>query len=188
MLMRNLAVLFSVLFATACGFNTAPVLDVHSAKVTLPGGVSPSNALTRDAILRALAERTWTVEGEEPNTIVASVTAGGHSATAGITYDDLTYSIKRLESSPGLKYDGYEIHRRYNNWIKNLRTTIDKQLLLASPPSTPTSGGEAVLPPTEPPTGPVTAPPAGEVPAAAEPSAPPAAVDDDKMPPLPPPE
>ena len=184
--MRNIAFLSLLFFATACGFNTAPVLDVHSAKVTLAAGVTPSAALTRDAILRALSERTWTVEGEEPNTIVASVTTGGHSATAGITYDDLTYSIKRLESSPGLKFDGYEIHRRYNIWIKNLRKTIDKQLLLAG--STPTSGGEAVLPPTEPPTGPVTAPPAGEVPPAALPQAPPAAVDDDKMPPLPPPE
>jgi hypothetical protein len=183
--MRHLALLFLLFFATAC-FNTAKVLDIHSAKVTLPAGVAPSVAVTRDAILRALAERTWTVEGEEANTIVATVTAGGHSATAGITYDDLTYSIKRLESSPGLKFDGYEIHRRYNTWIKNLRKTIDKQLLLAG--STPTSGGEALLPPAEPPTGPVTAPPAGEVPPAAQPSAPPAAVDDDKMPPLPPPE
>jgi hypothetical protein len=185
--MRHLALLFLLFFATACGFNVAPVLDVHSAKVTLPTGVTPSAALTRDAILRALSERTWTVEGEEPNTIVASVTAGGHSATAGITYDDLTYSIKRLESSPGLKYDGYEIHRRYNTWIKNLRKTIDKQLLLIGS-TPPTSGGEAVLPPTEPPTGPVSAPPEGKVPAAADPTAPPAVVDDDKMPPLPPPE
>jgi hypothetical protein len=185
--MRNIAFLSLLFFATACGFNTAPVLDVHSAKVTLPADVTPSVAVTRDAILRALAERSWTVEGEEPSTIVASVSTGGHSATAGITYDDLTYSIKRLESSPGLKFDGYEIHRRYNHWIKNLRKTIDKQLLLAS--DTPTSGGEAVMPPTEPPTGPVTAPPAGEVPPAAQPQAPPAAVvDDDKMPPLPPPE
>lgn len=185
--MRNLALLFSLFFATACGFNVAPVLDVHNASVIVPRGVTPSAALTRDAILRALSERTWSVEGEEANTIVASVTAGGHGATAGITYDDHSYSIKRLESSPGLKYDGYEIHRRYNTWIKNLRKTIDKQLLLAGPAPT-TSGGEAVLPPSEPPTGPVTAPPASEVPAAADPKAPPAAVDDDKMPPLPPPE
>ena len=183
--MRNIAFISLLFLAGACGFNKAKVLDVHDAKVTLPAGVAPSEAVTREAILRALAERTWTVEGEEPSTIVASVTAGGHSATAGITYDDLHYSIKRLESSPGLKYDGYEIHRRYNNWIKNLRKTIDKQLLML----TPTSGGEAVLPPTEPPTGPVTAPPEGEVPAAAHPEAPPSAIEDDeKMPPLPPPE
>jgi hypothetical protein len=185
--MRNIAFLFVLFFVTACGFNTAPVLDVHSAKIALTAGVTPSAALTRDAILRALVERTWTVEGEEPNTIVASVSAGGHSATAGITYDDHTYSIKRLESSPGLKFDGYEIHRRYNQWIKNLRKTIDKQLLLAGSAPSPSSGGEAVLPPTEPPTGPVTAPPAGELPPAAQPTAPPAAVDDEKMPPLPPP-
>jgi hypothetical protein len=182
--MRHLALLSVLLLASACGFNTAKVLDIHSAKVTLPSGVTPSNEVTRAAILRALQERTWTVEGEEPNTIVASVSAGGHSATAGVTYDDLTYSIKRLESSPGLKFDGAYIHRRYNQWIKNLRKTIDKQLLLA----TQTSGGEAVAPPAEPPTGPVTAPPDGKVPSAAQPEAPPSAIDDDKMPPLPPPE
>lgn len=182
--MRNAALFFLLFFTTACGFNKAKVLDIHDAKVTLPDGVVPSDAVVRDAILRALAERTWTVEGEEPHTIVASVSAGGHSATAGISYDDLHYSIKRLESSPGLKYDGIEIHRRYNTWIKNLRKTIDKQLLMTSE----TSGGEAVLPPTEPPTGPVTAPPEGKVPEAAHPNAPPAAIDDDKMPPLPPPE
>ena len=183
--MRHIALLSLLLLATACGFNTAKVLDINGAKVTLPAGVTPSNEVTRAAILRALQERTWTVDGEEPNTIVASVTAGGHTATAGINYDDLTYSIKRLESSPGLKYDGVYIHRRYNQWIKNLRKTIDKQLLL----TTPTSGGEAgVMPPAAPPTGPVTAPPEGEVPTAAHPQAPPAAVDDDKMPPLPPPQ
>lgn len=183
--MRHLALLSVLFLASACGFNTAKVLDVNNAKVTLPAGVTPSNEVTRAAILRALQQRTWTVEGEEANTIVASVSAGGHSATAGITYDDLTYSIKRLESSPGLKYDGVNIHRRYNNWIKNLRNTIDKQLML----SEPTSGGEAgVLPPVAPPTGPVTRPPQGEVPEAAQPDAPPAAVVDDKMPPLPPPQ
>ena len=186
--MRPIALLSVLLFASACGFNTAKVLDVNSAKVTLPSGVTPSNEVTRAAILRALQERTWTVDGEEANTIVASVTAGGHTATAGINYDDLTYSIKRLESSPGLKFDGVYIHRRYNQWINNLRRTIDKQLLLATPSTSSTSGGEAVLPPVAAPTGPVTPGPSGEVPAAADPTAPPAAVDDDKMPPLPPPE
>src|SRR5687767_8858262 len=112
--MRNtIALLFVLLFASAC-FNKAKVLDVHSAKVTLPPYTTASNEVTRAAILRALQERTWIVEAEEPNTIVASVSAGGHSATASIYYDDLNYSIKHIESSPGLKYDGVEIHRRYN--------------------------------------------------------------------------
>ena len=128
--MRNFALISLLLVATACNFMTSKVVDIQGAKVTLPNGVAASNQVTRDAIVRALVERTWTVEAEEPNTIVASVSAGGHSATAAITYDDLTYSIKHMESSAGLKYDGQYIHRRYNQWIKNLRKTIDKQLLL----------------------------------------------------------
>jgi hypothetical protein len=187
--MRNIALLVLLLCASAC-LNKAKVLDVHSAKVALPPYATASNETTRAAILRALQERTWIVEAEEPNTIVASVSAGGHSATASIYYDDLNYSIKHIESSPGLKYDGVEIHRRYNTWIKNLRKTIDKQLLQAPsqtpPPPTTTGGGEGEPVMHEPPVGPVTEPPDGKVPAAADPKAPPSDIDDD-MPPAPPP-
>lgn len=185
--MRHLALLLPLLLAAACGHNRAPVLDVRDARITLPSGVTPSMEVTRDAILRALAERTWTVDREQPHRIHASVTAGGHSATVEVVYDQDTYSIHHVSSSPGLKYDGYEIHKRYNLWVDNLRKAIDKNLALAAPPAPPpTSGNEAVMPPAEPPTGPVTPPPPGEVPAAARPEAPPAAVDKD-LPPAPPP-
>jgi len=182
--MRNVAVLIVLLFASAC-FDKAKVLDVHGAPVRVPSHVAASNQVTRAAILRALQERTWTVQAETPNTIVATVSAGGQSATASIAYDDLTYSIEHVESSPGLKYDGREIHRRYNTWIENLRKTIDKQLLHAT--SATTSGGEGEPITHEPPVGPVTAPPDGKVPAAADPEAPPSDIEDDDMPPAPPP-
>jgi hypothetical protein len=181
--MRSL-LLAVVLFASVgCGFNTAPVLDITNAPVVVAHGSTPSDAVVRDAIMRALVERKWTIVKEEGASILATVTSGGHSATAGITYNATSYSIRYVDSSEGLKYDGVEIHRRYNHWVDRLRVSINEQLANApAAPAAPTAGGEVVAPPAEPPTGPVLPPPASPAPQAAHPQAP-----AEPMPPSPPP-
>jgi hypothetical protein len=181
--MRSLLLALLLSTSIGCGFNTAPVLDIVNSPVVLAHGVSPAEAVTRDAILRALVERKWTIVKEEGTSILATVTAGGHTATVGITYNATSYSIRYVDSSPGLKYDGVEIHRRYNHWVDRLRVSINEHLANAPPaPSAPTAGGEVTAPPVEPPTGPVLPPPADPAPAAAHPQAP-----AEPMPPAPPP-
>jgi hypothetical protein len=129
--------LLAVALVVGCGANLAPVLDVQNAPVVTPQGVAPNNQLVRDAIVRALANRTWSVVEERPNEIVARVSAGGHDATALVKYDERSYSITRVDSSPGLKYDGTYIHRRYNHWIDRLRASIQQELSTAQPGAAP---------------------------------------------------
>jgi hypothetical protein len=113
---------------SGCGANLAPVLDVRNAPVVTAQGVAPTRPLVRDAIVRALASRTWQIAEERPDALVASVSAGGHGATVLVQYDERSFSITRVDSSPGLKYDGSYIHRRYNHWVDRLRASIEQEL------------------------------------------------------------
>jgi hypothetical protein len=122
---------------TGCGANLAPVLDVQNAPVITPQGVPPTRPLVRDSIVRALASRNWQIAEERPDELVARVSAGGHDATVLVRYDERYFSISRVDSSPGLKYDGSYIHRRYNHWIDRLRTSIQQELSHAVPAAQP---------------------------------------------------
>jgi hypothetical protein len=153
-----------VLASAGCGANLAPVLEVHNAPVITAHGVMATPMLVRDAIVRALASRTWQIVREDGQAIEASVTAGGHGATALVQYDERSFSITRLTSTPGLKYDGTRIHRRYNGWIDRLRGSINEELGRIPPPPPvaapapaappPTAGEEVPAPPPPPPPAP----------------------------------
>ncbi len=152
--LRGLVLLSALGALGACGANLAPVMDVRNAPVVLPAGMPPSPALTRDAILRAIVAKHWTIDGENGQTIVTSVSSGGHSATVRIDYDAAYYSITYLKSSAGLKYDGQNIHRRYNHWIDRLREAINRSIAqtgmvpaMMPPPPAPVPGPAPVAPP-----------------------------------------
>ena len=120
------------LITAGCGANLAPVLEVRSEPVTLPSGTAPTAPAVRDAIVRALAHRGWTVVSEQGPAITARVQAMGHWAIARIDYTGSAYSITRVDSSPGLKFDGERIHRHYNHWIDRLRASIAEELAIPS--------------------------------------------------------
>ena len=147
--------------SSACGANLAPVMDVKNAPVVLPAGMPPSPALTRDAILRAIVDKHWTIDGENGQTIVTSVSSGGHSATVRIDYDASYYSITYLKSSEGLKYDGQNIHRRYNHWVDRLREAINRSIAQTGmvPAAVPPPGAPAPAPVAPPPAAAPAAPP-----------------------------
>jgi hypothetical protein len=81
---------------------------------------------THRAIRDALAARRWKVEIDEPGRIIATTEAGGHRARVRIDYTADHYKIQYQDSSPGLNYDGTNIHRRYNHWVKQLSRSIDQ--------------------------------------------------------------
>ena len=162
------------LLSAACGANLAPVLNVENAPVVTATGETPATkAFVRDAIIRALSSRGWQLEQETPDGITASVSSGGHSATAQIQYDERTYSIHYVDSSPGLKYNGSSIHRRYNHWIDRLRAAIRAQLA-SSAPVPEAVPADATLNPALPPPGTAPAPDAQPAPGEAPPPPPPA--------------
>jgi hypothetical protein len=155
-----------VALASACGANLSPVLNVQNAPVVVPAGQTPSPQFTRDAILRAIAAKHWNLEGENGETIVAGVSSGGHSASVRIDYNASYYSISYLKSSDSLKYDGQNIHRRYNHWIDRLREAINREIAQAGYAPAPMAPPPAAAPvaPAPAPAAPAPAPGAQPVP------------------------
>jgi hypothetical protein len=129
--------------ATGCHATLAPVLNVVDAPVAKPDwgpvvvAAGPrTQGTVRVAILQALAAKTWTVDQEQMGLILATVQTPPHYGQIAITYSDGAYSIYHRGSSPTLKFDGTLIHRRYNNWIAQLRKSIDENLDAAFKPTT----------------------------------------------------
>ena len=122
-----LNVVSTVLMLAACGGGLAPVHNVR-APIVAPHGQTHTLQAVRDAIIRSLLGRSWQVDREGPDGIVATIVSKGHSATVLIQFDAQSYAISYLDSSPGLKFNGGAIHRRYNDWIDRLDKTIRKEL------------------------------------------------------------
>jgi hypothetical protein len=170
--------LAAVACLAACGGGLAPLLNVQGAPVVTASGQPASREVVRTAILRALAMRGWQLEREAPDGIVATVVSGGHSATVHIQYEERAYSIDYVDSSPGLKFDGSRIHRRYNDWIERLNRSIRMNLM--GPPE----GLQVIVAP--PASGPAPYPPSSEEAPSMAPPPPVATTPDEEAPPPPP--
>jgi len=163
-----------VLLLAACGGGLVPVHNVR-APIVAPHGQAHSIQGVRDAIIRALLGRDWQIDREGPDGIVATIVAKGHSATVLIQFDAQRYAISYSDSSPGLKFNGGAIHRRYNEWIDRLDKTIRKQLAssdaypvqTAPPAAYPAQPAVPHMAEPAPATAPVPAPPPSGAPAVA---------------------
>ena len=96
--------------------------------------VSTNRAASLDeignAIVRAGVSLNMQMQKVRPGIINATyIPIGGRGASAvmEIKYDTKQYSIT-YKDSQGLKYDGSQIHRNYNNWVQNLDNRIRAQL------------------------------------------------------------
>jgi hypothetical protein len=176
MTMTSRCWLLSFWLLAACGGGLVPVHNIQNAPVVVARGQTANSVQVRDAIIRALGSRNWQLNREGPEGIVATMIVGGHSATIRIEYDEHTYSIQHVDSSPGLKFNGAAIHRNYNSWIEKLNRSIRSllmgphwggvQVVIAPPPP-------AEAPPVEP--APATAPDTSAAPPPPPPPPPPAA-------------
>lgn len=144
---------------TACGgarylMNPNPV----------PANVDPQ--ITRAAILRAMAEKQWSVQSEVYGEIIARLQARAHTLVVRIKYDPQQVTLTYVDST-NMKYerlaDGRErIHKKYTQWTQALMSAIQKNLSSAPmamqtmppPPPPPPPAPEASPmppPPTQPP-------------------------------------
>jgi hypothetical protein len=144
-----------------CGANMAPVLNPKDVPVVTAAQGAPTTEQVRAAIVAGLAAKGWTVQSEEGLALTAETSSGGHTASVTIEYSSTRYSIHHLNSSEGLKYDGQEIHRRYNHWIDLLQQAINAELAKVNPPPPLDTAAEG--PPDAPP--PAPAPEAAPAPA-----------------------
>ena len=177
----SLTLTFTFALLAACGGGLVPVHNIQNAPVVVAHGQAATTPQVRDAIVRALGSRNWQLNREGPEGIVATMISGGHWGTIRIQYDEHTYSIQYVDSSPGLRFNDQTnaIHRTYNGWVDKLNRSI-RSLLMG-----PHWGGvQVVIPPPPPSTPP---PPAEPAPAVAPPPNTAGPTYDDAPPPPPPP-
>lgn len=131
----SLAVLLScLLFANlALARAIVPIDSLENLPVNSATGKSIKAQEIEQAIIAAAGINQWTVDKREPGLVTATLNVRNkHMISVKITYTTESYSVQYL-SSDNMKYevkDGVpSIHPFYNRWVKNLRDSIDRELL-----------------------------------------------------------
>jgi hypothetical protein len=117
-----------MLFVTSCN-RERPILNIENEYIVTGSGKTPSLEQVRVAIRKAVVAKTWRIRDAGANQFEATFTKGTKVARVTIKYSTKQYSIL-YKSSNRLFYDGTNIHRRYNAWIKGLRIFINRNFAL----------------------------------------------------------
>ena len=120
----GLVLLAIVLATTAC--RTAPVHNVVAPLAPAPGARLTMNDVAQ-AIWRAGNRLGWQIETVSPGALRGTLKLRQHVAVVAIAHDTSTVRIN-YQDSTNLRYDGHEIHRRYNQWVQNLERAIQAEL------------------------------------------------------------
>ncbi|WP_339630776.1 hypothetical protein [uncultured Sneathiella sp.] len=75
--------------------------------------------------------RGWVISDAQPGKMKATLHNRTHVAVVEISYTKTSYSINYV-SSVDLLYDGANIHRSYNKWIRTLQNDINKNMNVAA--------------------------------------------------------
>ena len=100
-----------------------PIYNVEDAPVTR----KLSADQVKIAILRAGTTLGWRMQEVRPHEIEGTLYLRRHMAKVDIPYSAERYSIL-YKDSQNLLYDGQNIHKNYNGWIKNLDAAIRTQI------------------------------------------------------------
>jgi len=108
--------------------RTQPVYNVQDAYVITGSGETATLKQVQDAFVRAAQYKRWEVKVIEPGHVVATITVRRHFAQIDVKLTAEQYSIT-YNHSRELRYNGTEIHRNYNKWIKLLEQQFQKNTL-----------------------------------------------------------
>lgn len=129
MSLKNLVItcLFaSAIFLFGCG-NTAPLLNFENSPVVTVSGKQAKLDDVKKRIIAAGISKGWQMQPVTDGHIVGTLFLGGHMAKVDVKYTADTYSVTYKDSS-NLNYDGANIHKRYNHWVRLLNDQIRVQL------------------------------------------------------------
>ena len=107
------------------GCRANPVFNIENAPIEV--SVKHSYKDIKKAIIRAGAGLGWQMKAKKSGHIVGTLFLREHVAVVDIKYTKKSYSIT-YKSSQNLNYDGINIHKNYNSWVKNLNRQIQAQL------------------------------------------------------------
>ncbi len=81
-----------------------------------------------DAILRAALSKNWQVVEDAGQKITLKYVKKVHVAACDVTYSEKEYDIT-INPMTTLTRGAYEVHPKYNQWVRNLDKQIQMQLL-----------------------------------------------------------
>jgi hypothetical protein len=117
------AVATIALFSVGCA--SLPILNVTSAPVNAPKQLSMQEV--ENAITRAGKVMSWQMKSIRPGQLEGTLHLRTHKAVIDIIHTTSNYSINYKDSS-NVDYDGTNINRGYNRWVKSLDDAIKIQL------------------------------------------------------------
>ena len=111
--------------AAACS-RCMPIENVTEQAVLVQAGkpITPDNV--RDCIVRAGVALGWRIVEVGPGMMQGTLVLREHTAVIDIPYSDRSFSLI-YRSSINLNEEAGQIHRNYNNWIRNLAKGINAQ-------------------------------------------------------------
>jgi len=118
---------FSTVLFLGCG-NTAPLLNYENSPVTTVSGKKAKAEQVKKAIILAGTQKGWQMKEVKPGLLEATIFRSNLMAKININYSPDSYSITYKDSS-NFRYDGTNIHKRYNHWIRLLNDQIRSQLI-----------------------------------------------------------
>ena len=122
-LLRATLLALAVLTLTAC--TSKPV---YNPSRTLPPTVHTDQEQMKQAIIKTLTARKWSVQRIDPNKIQAEITVRNQfHAEIDIDYSATDYRIVYRDSR-ALNYKDGKIHKNYNRWVKLLDKGILREL------------------------------------------------------------
>lgn len=101
-----------------------PVINVSQVNPRI------STAQIKQIIMQCCAARGWRVMESSPTNVVATIAHNRESATVNIVYSKESIEIQ-YKSSNNLRYDGANIHRGYNRWVRNLEVDIQNKIAIS---------------------------------------------------------
>jgi hypothetical protein len=125
-MMRNFATRLLIVLIIAVGMaacTSKPIYNVESNTFVTP---SAPLSVRSEQIRRAAVGLGWQVENVAPGQMQATRNQRNHQAMVLINYTPEKFSIRYFASS-NLNYTGTEIHRAYNQWVKELEDGIKAQ-------------------------------------------------------------
>ena len=119
-------IVLSTLLIIGCS-RTAPIYNIEDTPY--PTWIE-ENVTKNDiskAIRKAGGSLSWIMQEKGDGHILGTLNIRNHTAIVDIYYDESKYSIV-YKDSKDLLYNGTEIHKSYNKWVRNLRKRINQNL------------------------------------------------------------
>jgi hypothetical protein len=86
-----------------------------------------TQAQIEQAIIKASVVLGWKLNKIKDGLMIGTMSSRLGIATVDIRYSASAYSIT-YQDSANMEYDGKNIHKNYNDWVKNFYNTIQKNL------------------------------------------------------------